>query len=76
MPVITIRNGNRTLKLTKRERDTLTSSLLICRDIETNFPQFVQEAKAAVIGVADLVLLIDKEAAANGKPASPPADGK
>lgn len=69
MPTITIRNGNRTLKLTKRERDTLMSSVLICRDIETNFPQLLQEAKAAVVGVADLVLMIDK--AENGKPAAP-----
>lgn len=70
MPTITIRNGNRTLKLTKREREHLTNAVLICHDIELNFPALSGAAKVAVAGVADIVLAIDKAADANGKPAA------
>lgn len=38
MPTIVIKNGTRSLKLTKRERDTIDNVRRLCNDIARDFP--------------------------------------
>lgn len=67
MPTITIRNGNRTLKLTKREFDTMQAAKGICNDIARDFPDMNENAESAFDYLQALLLQF---AAANGKPAA------
>jgi predicted protein tyrosine phosphatase len=74
MPTITIKNGNRTLKLTKRERENLVNAMLVCKDIRDDFPAMRDDATTACDAVADVLLAVDKMEGLNGvsgKPTTP-----
>lgn len=63
MPTITIKNGTRTLKLTKRESDTLKAAQQICHDIGRDFKPCEEMANSAGDYLQSLRGQID-----NGKP--------
>ena len=50
MPTIVIKNGTRTLKLTKREQDTLHNAKAICDDIAAKgYEGFVMGRRAVTV---------------------------
>lgn len=54
MPTIVIKNGERTLKFSKREYDTLANARQICRDLVRDFPDLKEEAEAACAALVDI----------------------
>ena len=71
MPTIVIKNGSRTLKFTKHERDVLMNASVICGDLMRDFPPLADEAATA----SNLLSLIYNFAAppAVAKPKEQPA---
>lgn len=75
MPTITIRNGNRTLKLTKRESDILWAAKEIAFDVREHFDELRETGDYAYQGLVGILHFIDY-APANGKPADAGTAGK
>lgn len=73
MPTITIKNGNRTLKLTKREREQIEAARFICDDLCDNYDK-LQETTATASTLLEEIL--EHVETANGKPADAGAAGK
>jgi hypothetical protein len=72
VPTITIRNGTRTLKLTKRERNVLIEAGKVAADIEQDYAELRETANYATTGLSGILEFLDKPPA-NGKP-SPAAE--
>lgn len=54
MPTITIRNGNRSLKFTKRESDTLLHAKQICDDLIRDYPSArAEDASEGLAGILE-----------------------
>lgn len=72
MPTITIRNGNRTLKLTKTERSALDKAHLTMIDIQRDFQPLQPALLGAIEGIVALKHYLDYDEVpeANGKPAA------
>lgn len=64
MPTITIKNGKRTLKLTKREIVSLEAARLICSDLSFNYDELEEDAHKVVMGIGAVLAHV-----ANGAPA-------
>lgn len=68
MPTITIKNGKRTVKLSKREQDTLRTARVICNDLAKDFPSAKEMAESASDYLQSLEAIV---AATEAKPAAP-----